>query len=290
MQKRAYQRNKADYLTVYEPLPAPADAQIYRDRTTAILPYAEDFPKLHFHDRYEIGICETGEGLFLAEGEFFSVSAGDAVFLPPEKRHYSRSIDPKSPCIFRFAYILPAALRTTLASLTGTDADRVLSDAAYIPTVLRGEDTREIRAALSVESAYADAATLLHLCILLLQGAPNAPQAAHTRDRARSGEASELAAYLALHYSENESAQALAELYHLSESQMRRKFVAAYKLPPIAYRNALRCRIGAELLLRTDTSVSAISERLGFTASTDFYRLFRKQFGVSPTEFRKKGD
>ncbi len=290
MQKRASQRNKADYLTVYEPLPAPADAQIYRDRTMVILPHAENFPKLHFHDRYEIGVCEEGEGLFLAEGEFFSVAKGDAVFLPPGKRHYSRSIDPKSSCLFRFAYILPSALRATLSSLADTDTDRVLSDAAHIPTVLRGEDAREIRAALADESAHANDVMLLRLCILLLQGAPNAPQAAHTRDGARAGEANELAEYLSLHYSENESAQELAEQYHLSESQLRRKFVAAYGLPPIAYRNALRCRVGAQLLLRTDASVNAISERLGFTTPTEFYRVFRKQFGVSPTEFRKKGD
>lgn len=285
MEKCAFQEAADTYKTVYEPLPTQKNTAVYRDRKSVFLPYAEDFPKLHFHDRYEIGICEEGEGLFLAEGEFFSVSKGDAILIPPEKRHYSRSIDPESNCFFRFAYIRPSVLRTTLASLS--DAEQVLSDAMHLPTVLRGEDASEIRAALSEEGSHADAVTVLRLCILLLKKAPITADGASPT--AVNGVASALAEHLALHYAENESAGELAVKFHLSESQLRRKFVAAYGMPPIAYRNTLRCRIGAELLLRTEASVSAISERLGFSSPTEFYRIFRNHFTLSPSEFRKKG-
>lgn len=287
MQKRAFSRNE-EYRTLYEPLPTAADTPIYRDRAAAILPYAEDFPKLHFHDRYEIGICEEGEGLFLAEGEFFSVAKGDAVLLPPGKRHYSRSIDPNALCYFRFAYILPSVLRVALSSLESTDAERVLLDAEQLPYVLRAEDTKEIRAALDATGAHADTVSILRLCILLLEKAPTASRPDALPTSPSENEATSLAEHLSLHYAENESAGELAAHYHLSESQLRRKFVAAYGIPPIAYRNALRCKIGAELLLRTSIPIGAISERLGFVAPTEFYRVFRKQYGQSPSEFRRK--
>jgi AraC-like DNA-binding protein len=59
-------------------------------------------------------------------------------------------------------------------------------------------------------------------------------------------------------------------------------------MPPIAYRNSLRSSIAAELLLRTEFSISEISTKLGFTSSSDFYRAFRKQYGESPSEYRKR--
>jgi AraC-like DNA-binding protein/quercetin dioxygenase-like cupin family protein len=285
MQKRAYQERKTEYITVDEPLPVAKDAPVYRDARQVHLPHAESFPKLHFHDRFEIGVCESGEGLFLSEGEFFSLSAGDAVLVPPGKRHYSRSIDPDALCFCRFAYVLPEVLRAALSPFCD-DVDRLLAESNAFPTVLRGEEAREIHAAFRDTGAGADAATVLHLAVLLLtlprtQATP--PQAAP------SGRAeSELAQYLSLHYAENESIGTLAAKHHMSESQLRRKFVAAYGMPPIAYRNRLRCKIGEELLLRTDIPIGAISERLGFSSPTEFYRVFQRYHGVSPSQFRRK--
>jgi AraC-like DNA-binding protein len=59
-------------------------------------------------------------------------------------------------------------------------------------------------------------------------------------------------------------------------------------MPPVAYRNYLRTSIAAELLMRTEFSVAEISAKLGFTCSSDFYRAFRKQYGESPSEYRKR--
>ncbi|MDO5425269.1 MAG: helix-turn-helix domain-containing protein [Eubacteriales bacterium] len=41
------------------------------------------------------------------------------------------------------------------------------------------------------------------------------------------------------------------------------------------------------LLLQTDWSISRIIEHLGYVNRTYFYEIFEKQFGVSPSEFRK---
>ena len=285
MQKRARQERTTEYITVYEPLPVAKDAPVYRDRDQVFLPHAESFPKLHFHDRFEIGVCESGEGLFLSEGEFFSLSAGDAVIVPPGKRHYSRSIDPDALCFCRFAYVRPEVLRASLAPFCD-DVDRLLEESNTFPTVLHGEEAREIYAAFRDTGTSADAATVLHLAILLLT-LPRT-QAAPTQ-AAPSGRAeSELAQYLSLHYAENESIGMLAAKHHMSESQLRRKFVAAYGMPPIAYRNRLRCKIGEELLARTDIPIGAISERLGFSSPAEFYRIFQKNHGISPSQFRRK--
>jgi AraC-like DNA-binding protein len=202
-------------------------------------------------------VCESGEGLFLSEGEFFSLSAGDAVLVPPGKRHYSRSIDPDALCFCRFAYVLPEVLRAALSPFCD-DVDRFLAESNAFPTVLRGEEAREIHAAFRDTGVSADAATVLHLAVLLL----TLPRTQATPTQAApSGRAeSELAQYLSLHYAENESIGTLAAKHHMSESQLRRKFVAAYGMPPIAYRNRLRCKIGEELLSNIVTENKELPE------------------------------
>ena len=74
---------------------------------------------------------------------------------------------------------------------------------------------------------------------------------------------------------------------HLSESQLTRRFIKLFGLSPIAYKNKIRCLVGSELLYHTDLSLEEISLRLGFTSYTDFYRLFKKNFSLSPSEYRK---
>lgn len=52
----------------------------------------------------------------------------------------------------------------------------------------------------------------------------------------------------------------------------------------------LRCKLeeGRELLQYTDKSISTISEFLCFSSQSHFHTAFRKQFGMTPNEYRRK--
>lgn len=41
------------------------------------------------------------------------------------------------------------------------------------------------------------------------------------------------------------------------------------------------------LLLDSDLTIAEIMEDLGFSNRTQFYRLFRKNYGMTPREYRK---
>jgi len=49
-----------------------------------------------------------------------------------------------------------------------------------------------------------------------------------------------------------------------------------------------RMSMAKELLLYTNYSVADIAEKTGFTSSSYFYRMFKKNSGVTPNDFRKK--
>ena len=79
----------------------------------------------------------------------------------------------------------------------------------------------------------------------------------------------------------------LAAMCHLSESQLRRRFLATYALTPHAYTNRLRCRIAAQMLLDSTCSIEEVAEAVGFNATSDLFRNFKSNFSQSPTAWRK---
>ena len=286
MQKRAFE----EYENIFAPLPTEKDSSFYIDKNHITLPFSEDFPRMHYHDRYELGICEGGEGLFLSEGEFFSVTKNDIIFVPPYFRHYSRSLSPASPCICRFAYINAKKL----AELTG-GGDMPFE--RNIPTVLRAAEhpsqNEAIRAIMDIcreNKKNADRVAPLKLASFLLEWEQNTEPCAEigaNEEFLLTRPAQKAAHYICLHYNENQKASELSKIFHLSESQLRRQFIRLYKMPPIAYRNRVRCRIAAELLTKSNLSVAEISEKVGFGSTSDFYRAFRAFSSLSPTEYRK---
>ena len=104
---------KHAYLTKFELLPISGDLQVYFDDYITNLPYADNFPLLHYHSCYELGLCLKGEGVFLSEGHYATLSVGDVVFIPPGDRHYSRSLHQNDPCLCRFWYLTEEMLPAT---------------------------------------------------------------------------------------------------------------------------------------------------------------------------------
>lgn len=294
MQKHAYN-------VIYDSLPAPSSDTVYFDRTPVQLPYTEDFPKLHYHDRYEVGVCLDGEGLFLSGDVFSTVSKGDVIFIPPEICHYSRSIIKKNPCTCRFVYVNAGAVEGLISTLSCGDRERTAffkQSEKTVPPVLRATEHPNAVALLygiteicHNNSREINDAIVLRLTSFLFEyaGAIGSPSASDTVTVSTDRLVSELAEYLALHYDKNDTSHELSARFHLSESQLRRRFTCAYGIPPIAYRTHLRCMIAAELLSNTALSVSEISVRTGYTDTSDFYRAFKKTHGVSPTYYRACG-
>ena len=58
-------------------------------------------------------------------------------------------------------------------------------------------------------------------------------------------------------------------------------------LTPLAYLNRARIENAKELLLKTSLSIAEIAEMVGFSGQNYFGRLFRRQVGLSPTEFAR---
>jgi AraC-like DNA-binding protein len=69
-----------------------------------------------------------------------------------------------------------------------------------------------------------------------------------------------------------------------------RAFRAVYGVTPHRYLTRLRLERAARLLARTDRDVTEVSAAVGFESLGSFSRLFRRELGRSPREFRKIGE
>ncbi|QJD86905.1 AraC family transcriptional regulator [Cohnella herbarum] len=81
---------------------------------------------------------------------------------------------------------------------------------------------------------------------------------------------------------------AIANELNISLSQCCKIFTKIYGISPRQYVSQMKLNEAKRLLVNTDLSVQAISERLGFHSVYHFSRQFRRWTGTSPTAFRPK--
>lgn len=92
--------------------------------------------------------------------------------------------------------------------------------------------------------------------------------------------------YIENHFSEEISIQMLADLSHYSERHFIRIFSETYHTTPINYIISLRIRNACNLLKESRLPICDIALRCGFSNSNYFSRIFKKQLGITPTQFR----
>jgi two-component system, sensor histidine kinase ChiS len=73
---------------------------------------------------------------------------------------------------------------------------------------------------------------------------------------------------------------------NMSVSQLSRKLHALIDQPPGQMIRSYRLQRAAELLKKTSETVSEICYKVGFSDHAYFSRAFKKQFGVSPTDYQ----
>lgn len=94
--------------------------------------------------------------------------------------------------------------------------------------------------------------------------------------------------YIAEHFTEDIRLADLADLVGMSASSFSRFFKLRTSKTLSEYMVDIRLGVAARKLVDTTESVSEICYTCGFNTLSNFNRLFRKNKGCSPTEFREK--
>jgi len=81
----------------------------------------------------------------------------------------------------------------------------------------------------------------------------------------------------------------LAAHVGMSRSPFAARFMALVAQSPMFYLKRWRLQLAAQLLQDRTLSLSDIAERVGYESTAALSRVFKREFGVSPAQYRRKG-
>ncbi len=97
----------------------------------------------------------------------------------------------------------------------------------------------------------------------------------------------EAQSWLQEHYAEPLKLETLATKFGLSDRHFARRFKEATGKTPTVYLQILRFQHAKDLLQSTNLSIQEVAFQTGFSNTSYFSALFKKQLGTTPKEYRK---
>lgn len=170
------------------------------------------------------------------------------------------------------ARALELATVLTRAALEGGAESSVLS-------VLQRASLEELTAAPTAAAVEEWVRAVLDECLKAVE----ASQAA-----LRSEVIGQAKRYINQHFREPVSLEDVAKEVHLSPFYLSRLFKEKEGVNFVDYLTRLRLEEAKKLLAQTNDTVAAIAEQVGYAEANYFSRIFRRHFGMSPSEYRER--
>ena len=249
----------------------------------------------HLHEFLEIIFIRSGEGVESVGGVDYNVKRGDMLFVNFGREHafsghgmefihillrpeFMSELLINSENIFdifalpQFASIKGDITPSEIVSFVGSD---LVSVTNLVDEMLMEYETKRSgwRTAL-----YGYAEVLFTLLIRRLK------ESGRSTDEVRE----KIENYVEEHLFEKISLSDIASDCFYNPSYFSRKFKSYFGKNLSDYVKERRILRAAALLSGTDRSVSDIATECGFSDKTQFYKLFRAEFGITPAEYRKK--
>lgn len=238
----------------------------------------------HTHNCSELFYVIEGQGQFLIENQTYPVSAYDLVIVNPNVYHTEVSLN-ASP----LKYIVLGVEGLELAAVDEEDNTNFCiinfkNHRENILLCLQNMLSEIEKKHTGYEIVCQD---LMEILIVLLGRQTNFSTILAPVSKKTSRLCGSTKRYIDTHYQENITLDQLAEVSHVSKYHLAHAFTEEYGISPINYLISKRISEAEHLLKTTDFSLSLISNTTGFSSSSYFAQIFRKQKGMSPTEFRK---
>lgn len=94
--------------------------------------------------------------------------------------------------------------------------------------------------------------------------------------------------WVARHYDEESPVSAMARASGLPERSFKRRFRNATGMSPLEYVHTLRLEESKHLLESGDAPVEAVANEVGYADASFFGRLFRRNVGMTPAQYRRR--
>ncbi len=247
-------------------------------------PAPDEFSR-HYHSYYEIIYVVAGAGKYVVEGECYDLRPETLMLFRPGEFHYVnvRRNEPYERYVFHFSPELigtqEEAVKRLLEKPIGEGNFYIQSD---FPIAVMPILERFLSLSLLPRETAERMAHLLLLELLHLLSVAN--PASHSKKR-EEPLGTRVIRYLNAHIAEPLSLDALAGEFYVSKFYLCRAFKRHNGISILGYINGKRVMMARQMLEGGETA-AVVSERVGFSDYSTFYRAYRKAYGQAPTEAR----
>lgn len=247
----------------------------------------------HWHPHWKVNYVAGGSGLCIINGTTYTIQQGDLVLIPPQHLHRMCGIDQLLLEVFHFdMHIRPNSRwgEETSSHLHRIGhsvphvLERSLPQCGVLTDMLKDMKNelaqREAGFATIVEAQY------IRFLVLINRYASR-PHAAFSPSPSRGVQTIKevirvMESQLALPW----TLKKLSDLAHLSPSRFSALFQQTLGTSPLDYLIKLRLAYAAQLLTSSTEKIIEIAAESGFRNLSNFNRLFKDHFQMSPSELR----
>lgn len=281
------------------------------DRSERVLYDREDFPvyirrgrlssypnyaaESHWHEDIELIFILSGEMQYNINGEAILLREGEGVFINARQLHFGYS-DDRNECVFLCVLLHPILLCAS-ESVERRYVSPLLFQNAIPYCHLKESVSWERKILSSIQEIYAVRAdafsewkiqrAFLDIWIAFCENAismqkPRISQNHHLVTL------KEMISFINRNYREKLSLSEIAASGNVGKTGCCQIFGKYIHKTPNEYLTELRLRKATELLKNTDRTVLEISCAVGFSGASYFSETFRRVYGCTPSEYRKK--
>ncbi len=232
--------------------------------------------------QYILHLVASGKGIYNTPDGSFELSAGDMFLIRPytEIEYYADENDP-----WEYFWV----------NFTGTDSEALLKRTDFTSeNPVMHECNHEIKSAMA--DIIANAGTTRHettgltgrlyILLSLLMKYSHRKNSHSPREQEKQRIIKAAKDFVATNYPLPISVEDIADAASVSRTTLFRIFKSGLNTTPMDYLTAYRLAQAKTLLTETDLSVTAIARSTGYEDNLYFSRVFRKNTGTTPTEYR----